>query len=426
MSVMSSMKAVSRVMSSMRSLGRKNLFSMGAKSFSSAPTNQREQYEEPTHQDLEERQRSTLHETTPSVVKSSVSVHTEWDPLEEVVIGNPQFANYPGLTDPWFTEGLDEKIEGVKEVSFPLSFSEQIIGEQTEDLETFATNLRAAGVIVKRPVPINSAKETIKTPDWEVENFFPYCPRDLFITIGDKIIETPLPQRSRYLEALSYNELMQEYFEGGANWISAPKQRLLTSSYNLNPDREKGETMLTENEIMFDAANVMKLGKDVIYLVSDSGNVKGGQWLQRVLGDEYKVHFMHNLYLGVHLDTTLAPIRPGLLLVNNLVDKSKLPDIFKSWDIITAPEYAPTPDYPSTKGFEHCNQLCSDALGMNLVMINPSLAAVDAKQTALIKLIESKGVDVMPTTLRHGKMLGGGPHCITLDTRRTGELQSYF
>jgi len=51
---------------------------------------------------------------------------------------------------------------------------------------------------------------------------------------------------------------------------------------------------------------------------------------------------------------------------------------------------------------------------------------VDSKQTALIKLIESKGIDVMPTQLRHGRMLGGGPHCCTLDMRRTGELESYF
>ena len=76
---------------------------------------------------------------------------------------------------------------------------------------------------------------------------------------------------------------------------------------------------------------------------------------------------MHGVYSGVHLDTTLQPLRPGLLLINgDVVDQSKLPDIFKSWDIILAPEFAPTPDYPSTKGFEVCNTFCSDALGMNL------------------------------------------------------------
>lgn len=65
-------------------------------------------------------------------------------------------------------------------------------------------------------------------------------------------------------------------------------------------------------------------------------------------------------------------------------------------------------------------------LGLNLLMLSPTLAAVDATQTALIKLLESRGVDVMPTLLRHGRVLGGGPHCISLDTRRTGTLECYF
>jgi N-dimethylarginine dimethylaminohydrolase len=51
---------------------------------------------------------------------------------------------------------------------------------------------------------------------------------------------------------------------------------------------------------------------------------------------------------------------------------------------------------------------------------------VDKDQTALIKLIEKHGVDVIPLKLRHSKMLGGGFHCITLDTRRAGKLERYF
>ncbi len=65
-------------------------------------------------------------------------------------------------------------------------------------------------------------------------------------------------------------------------------------------------------------------------------------------------------------------------------------------------------------------------LGLNMLMLSPTLAAVDSTQPALIKLLESRGIDVMPTLLRHGRVLGGGPHCITLDTRRTGGLESYF
>ena len=167
---------------------------------------------------------------------------------------------------PRFTMSFDNKVDDGPAVPFPNTFTDEIIGEQTEDLEVFASNMREAGAIVKFVEPMNN-KETIKTPDWEVEQFFPYCPRDLFITIGDKIIETPLAQRSRYFETLSYSRLMNEYFDNGANWISAPKPRLLESAYNLNPNRDIGETMLNETEIIFDAANVMKLGTDILYQV---------------------------------------------------------------------------------------------------------------------------------------------------------------
>jgi N-dimethylarginine dimethylaminohydrolase len=63
---------------------------------------------------------------------------------------------------------------------------------------------------------------------------------------------------------------------------------------------------------------------------------------------------------------------------------------------------------------------------MNAFSINPNLAVVDQHQSALIKLLEKHGIDVIPLKLRHSKMLGGGFHCITLDIRRTGTLQRYF
>jgi N-dimethylarginine dimethylaminohydrolase len=63
---------------------------------------------------------------------------------------------------------------------------------------------------------------------------------------------------------------------------------------------------------------------------------------------------------------------------------------------------------------------------MNLFSINPNLVVVDRDQTALIKLLEKHGLDVIRLKLRHSKMLGGGYHCVTLDIRRKGTLERYF
>jgi N-dimethylarginine dimethylaminohydrolase len=63
---------------------------------------------------------------------------------------------------------------------------------------------------------------------------------------------------------------------------------------------------------------------------------------------------------------------------------------------------------------------------MNAFSINPNLVVVDRNQTALMRLLEKHGLDVIPLKLRHSKMLGGGPHCVTLDIRRIGTLERYF
>jgi N-dimethylarginine dimethylaminohydrolase len=63
---------------------------------------------------------------------------------------------------------------------------------------------------------------------------------------------------------------------------------------------------------------------------------------------------------------------------------------------------------------------------MNSFSISPKLVVVDRHQTALMKLLEKEGLDVIPLELRHSKMLGGGFHCVSLDIRRKGTLQRYF
>jgi arginine deiminase len=100
-----------------------------------------------------------------------------------------------------------------------------------------------------------------------------------------------------------------------------------------------------------------------------------------------------------------------------------MPEIFKQWEVIYSPPMESTgvfdADYLS-------RSIGSKWIDMNLLSINPNLVVVDRDQTALIKLLEKKGLDVIPHKLRHSKMLGGGYHCITLDIRRKGTMQRYF
>ena len=67
----------------------------------------------------------------------------------------------------------------------------------------------------------------------------------------------------------------------------------------------------------------------------------------------------------------------------------------------------------------------SEWIDMNLFSIDPDTVVVDSDQTQLIRLLESKGLTVVPLKLRHSRMMGGGFHCVTLDIRRRGQMESY-
>jgi N-dimethylarginine dimethylaminohydrolase len=158
--------------------------------------------------------------------------------------------------------------------------------------------------------------------------------------------------------------------------------------------------------------------------VSSTGNELGGQWLQIILGDEFRVHFLKDVYFGSHIDSTFVALRPGLMLCNPArVNSETLPGILKQWDIIYSPPMEATDRYDADY-LSKC--IGSDWIDMNLFSINPDLVVVDRDQTALIRLLEKQGLDVIPLKLRHAKLLGGGFHCVTLDIRRRGTLQRYF
>ena len=340
----------------------------------------------------------------------------EWDPLEEVIVGNPLRARFP-TADPStrLAEFPDRSLEEIPQGSFP----QRVIEETEEDLDAFVAVLKERGVTVKRPQTWPH-EATFSTIHWQAHGFYNYCPRDVLLVIGDHIIETPNVIRSRSQETFSYRTMMVDYLRSGAKWFSAPKPMLLDTLFDVDLERP----VPRNDEPAFDAANVLRLGRDLIYLVSGTGNELGGQWLQTILGEEFRVHFLNDVYYGSHIDSTFVALRPGLILCNPArVNDDTLPDILKQWEVI----YSPPMENAGEFDADYLSRsIGSDWINMNLFSIDPGLVVVDRDQTALIKLLERKGLDVVPLKLRHSKMLGGGFHCVTLDIRRSGKLQRYF
>jgi glycine amidinotransferase/scyllo-inosamine-4-phosphate amidinotransferase 1 len=345
---------------------------------------------------------------------TKVNSNTEWGTLKEVILGRAEFAQIPTVKK-YDIHCVDyanyDSTLGLPQGRYP----GKIVEETVEDLEIFRKQLENIGVKVHRPESQHFAK-LHGTGNWSSDGYYAYCPRDSTLVVGDTLIETPMPLRARYFENFIYKKIFKEYFNNGSRWISAPKGELPDALYDRT---DLSKPTLTEFEPAFDAANVIKCGKDIFYLVSNSGNKAGAKWLQSTLGDKYHVHVMDNIYAYVHVDTTILPLAAGTVLLNpSRVNENNLPEYFKNWKKIWAVDPVATPYVENWAP-------ASPWLGMNVLSLSSTLVAVESRQTTLIKQLEQNGFDVMPVQMRHCRTLSGGPHCVTLDTVRDDEYGDY-
>jgi hypothetical protein len=98
----------------------------------------------------------------------------EWDPLEEVIVGNPLAARFPHA-DPStrLAEYPDREMEAIPQGPFP----DWIIEETEEDLDQFVEVLEQAGARVRRPATWPHEAE-FSTIHWTSRGYYNYCPRD--------------------------------------------------------------------------------------------------------------------------------------------------------------------------------------------------------------------------------------------------------
>jgi len=338
-----------------------------------------------------------------------MTCNNDWDELEEIIVGTATSCNIPdpniSILKCQFPEYEEEYIKSVSGY-----YPEQIIDEQNEDLEILSNTLKSLGVKVYRPDTTYADAET-KSPTWHGKNWQYYSPRDLTFIVDDIIIETPTPLWNRQFETWGYRKIFTKLFKEGYKWLKAPVPILFDENYK---EDTKGVPSLNNEEILFEAANCVRANKDILYQISNTGNRLGGEWLQSIVGDHYKVHIVEGLYSYAHLDSTILPVREGLVVYNaSRVTPDNEPEIFKSWDKIWINECVGETTAPAGLPWG-----ASEWIGMNFLSVNPNLAIVDKKQTEIHKKLNAVGIDTIPLELRHDRLLAGGFHCVTLDLKR--------
>ena len=343
----------------------------------------------------------------------------EWDPLKEIIIGTSIGANIPEndlshhATN--YANLSPEEYAQMPKGKYP----KQVYEEAEEDLDNLVSILEQADVTVHRPDTSSVDFTTaVSNGKWTTDQYEAYCPRDSVTVIGDTIIEGAMSLRARYHETFLFNKLFQEKMMAGSKWLPMPKPMLNDTLFRIQPGLDPS---ITNEEPILDPANLIRMGYDILYLVSNTGNEKGAKWLQNTLGDAFKVHMMHDLYSWAHVDSTIMPLRPGLVVLNaSRVSVQDVPKVFDGWDIIWYTEEMCV----GQKAYEDFAP-ASPWIGMNTLSIDPETVIVPEEETHLMSAMEKHGITPVPVKMRHMRTLAGGPHCVSVDLVREGKLEQY-
>ena len=384
-----------------------------------------------------------------------VNCWNEWDPLKRVVLGTARGTQIPAPEPAWHYNNVNG--------GFPFGeygpFPEDMVNRACEQQDEFARVMEKKGVIVDRVVPHESMLkvQAISTPDWTQLNQRGISnPRDLFLPVGNEIIEATCSLRSRWFEYLALRPLFEKWFEEDPDfiWTSAPRPRLTDESYVKNyyydydntwddakkaEMQRKGQFHLTEKEPLWDAADAARAGKDIFLQPSAVTNRKGFDWVKRYLTRRgirvHKIEFdtsVSNFYRPWHIDCSIDLVRPGMAIIcpGKPPMTPEALELFKinDWELIPAVE----PVYHWTDKLTLCNTVLGQGqngpnwISMNMLSLGPKTVCVDANEKPFCEQFDKLGFEVLPITYDAVFRFGGMLHCTTLDVYREGDCEDYF
>jgi glycine amidinotransferase len=375
--------------------------------------------------------------------------YDDFTPLREIIVGSAEnylsherdvtfelfhHENLTGFRSDWAYPRLSAASGGTPQ---SWSIKRRFTEELHQDVEALAATLAGLGVTVYRPLPLPPNAASIAGLGWQAEPTPALNIRDNTLILGDEIIETPPAIRSRYLETRLLAPVFRRYYEAGARWTTMPRPTLTDLSFDLSYARDAATTLggPTEPvadpqpspydvgfEMMLDGAQVLRLGRDLVVNIAQENHRQGVDWLERHLGDRYRIHRVHRM-ADNHIDSMLLALRPGVFLARHDGIRDLLPEALQAWKFIVPPE----PDPGAFPAYDDTDLvLTSPYIDLNVLSINEEMVLVNEDCTNLIKALESEGFTVVPIRHRHRRLFGGGFHCFTLDTVRDGSHEDYL
>jgi glycine amidinotransferase len=379
---------------------------------------------------------------------AALNSHDDFTPLKEIIVGSA--AHYVGHDrDVSFEVFHHENLTGFRsDWAYPRlargggparrwTINQQYAEELHEDVEALAATLAALGVLVHRPLPLPPDAAAIAGLGWNATPTPALNIRDNTLILGEEIIETPPAVRSRYLETRLLSPVFARYWQAGARWTTMPRPTLTDASFDLSYARHAATTLggptepITDpqpspydvgTEMMLDGAQVLRLGRDLVVNIAQDNHRLGTDWLERHLGDRYRIHRVWRM-ADNHIDSMLLALRPGVLLARHDGIADLLPAPLRRWKLIVPPEPDPGA-FPTYQDDDLV--LTTPYIDLNVLSLTEDTVLVNADCPGLAKTLEAAGFTVVPVRHRHRRLFGGGFHCFTLDTVRTGGCEDYL
>jgi len=364
-----------------------------------------------------------------------VNAWTQWGDLNAIMVGHANHACFPPATPGFRPEISDSHLD--RWIPWPEGRKkESVIEAANIQLDNLARVLQEEGITVLRPDDIDF-HGSLKTPFFEVPNqYTSTCVRDTLVTVGNTVVEASMSRRDRYFENMAFRNIVKHLWENDPDmlWKAAPKPMLGDDSYNdgwwSQSKEERYDKMhdyqfcITEKDVLFDAADIMRAGKDIFVQLSMTCNKSGIDWLKRELRPHgirvHTVRFPYDLSPS-HLDCTFQLLKPGLVLTNPerpiAEEDTKL---FKDngWDFVDAPQ-------PNNKEIPPFSQ-SSKWLSMNILPIGRNKIVVEEQEVDTQKCLQNLGFDVIPVPFRDVYEFGGSLHCATWDISRNDTCEDFF
>ena len=340
---------------------------------------------------------------------SEILVHNNWDPLEEIWLG-----------DVWPEHFYDDLEPEIRDSFYKIT-------EWTKtDLNIIQKKLEEFNVVVRRPFIDPNNKQLYCDKNTNKLLKPPITPRDMSGVVNDKLYFADTSVES------CYQPLLDLY----------PEENVFKN-------------------VLLSGAGTVKLGKDIIidtdpHLPFNSKEhlfkLFHGTFNKLILKDhllnDYRIHYATG---GGHMDGCFMPLKPGLILTTRYWNNYK--DMFPEWRRIDLnhPTYK---NHTSRNGNGHngkwflpgshdsqdrllnqyVEEYCKNWIGnytetyfeVNVVMIDEKNMLCMGAHESLFNDLEKEGITCHVVPFRTRGFWDGGIHCITLDIRRRAVMKDYF